>query len=73
MEHLKIVLKTLKENQLYAKFNKCELWLREVHFSGHVISLEGTKVDPNKVKPVLEWNQPKNVNVVRNFLGLADY
>lgn len=72
-EHLRIVLRTLHDNQLYAKFSKCEFQLKEVHFLGHVISAKGIKVDPGKVKAVLEWNSPKNVSKVYNFLGLASY
>ncbi|GMI64629.1 hypothetical protein HRI_000132200 [Hibiscus trionum] len=45
-KHLRIVLQALLENQLYAKLSKCEFWLREVVFLGHVVSAEGTRVDP---------------------------
>ena len=45
-EHLRIVLQVLREKELYAKFNKCEFWLREVTFLGHVVSAERIKVDP---------------------------
>ena len=37
-EHLRLVLKKLREHQLYAKFSKCEFWLSEVTYLGHVIS-----------------------------------
>ena len=47
-EHLRLVLGKLKEHQLYAKFSKCEFWLKEVGFLGHVISGEGIAVDPAK-------------------------
>ena len=49
MEHLRLVLEKLREHQLYAKFSKCEFWLKEVGFLGHVISGEGISVDPIKV------------------------
>ena len=52
-EHLQIVLETLRENQLYAKFSKCEFWLEKVQFLGHVISGEGVSVDPQKVEAVM--------------------
>jgi len=51
-QHLKVVLQTLRENQLYAKLDKCEFWLQEVVFLGHVISTEGILVDPRKVEAV---------------------
>jgi hypothetical protein len=52
-KHLRLVLKKLRSNKLYAKFNKCEFWLTEVSFLGHVISAGGVSVDPGKVKDVL--------------------
>ena len=48
-EHLRLVLGKLREYQLYAKFSKCEFWLKEVGFLGHVISGEGIAIDPTKV------------------------
>ena len=51
-EHLHLVLGKLREHQLYAKFSKCEFWLKEVGFLGHVISEEGIAVDPTKVDTV---------------------
>jgi hypothetical protein len=72
-EHLWLVLQRLWEHQLYAKFSKCEFWIKEVPFLGHVVSPEGIAVDPNKVKEVLQWKLPTTVSEVRSFLGLADY
>ncbi|KAA3485151.1 DNA/RNA polymerases superfamily protein [Gossypium australe] len=46
--HLRVVLQTLRERQLYAKFSKCEFWLREVTFLRYVVSAEGIRVDPRK-------------------------
>ena len=66
--HLKLVLQRLREHQLYAKFSKCELWIDEVPFLGHIISKEGIAVDPSKVKDVLEWETPQMVKEVRSFL-----
>jgi hypothetical protein len=60
-EHLRIVLQRLQENQLYAKFSKCEFWIKEVPFLGHVVSPEGITVDPDKLKEVLEWKPPTTV------------
>jgi hypothetical protein len=72
-EHLHLVLQKLRENQLYAKLNKCEFWLKEVSFLGHIISEGGISIDPSKVKDVLSWNTPQNVSDIRSFLGLAGY
>jgi hypothetical protein len=52
-EHLRFILQKLRENQLYAMLNKCEFWLKEVSFLGHIISEGGISVDPSKVKDVL--------------------
>ncbi|KAK9044452.1 hypothetical protein V6N11_058352 [Hibiscus sabdariffa] len=72
-EHLRIVLQTLRDKQLFAKFSKCEFWLNEVTFLGHVISADGIKVDPKKIQSILDWRPLKNVGEVRSFLGLAGY
>ncbi|GAU10582.1 hypothetical protein TSUD_419590, partial [Trifolium subterraneum] len=72
-EHLRIVLNILREKQLYAKFSKCEFWLSEVKFLGHVISQGGVSVDPSKVEAVLNWERPRTVSEVRSFLCLAGY
>jgi hypothetical protein len=57
-EHLRLVLRKFRENQLYAKLSKCEFWLKEVSFLGHIISEGGISVDPSKVKSVLSWSTP---------------
>jgi len=58
---------------LYAKFSKCEFWLKEVKFLGHVISNQGVLVDPTKVEAVLQWEPPKTVTEIHNFLDLEGY
>jgi hypothetical protein len=63
-EHLRIVLQTLREHQLYAKFSKCEFYQDKVQYLGHVISGEGISVDPEKVKAILDWPVPKDVSDV---------
>jgi hypothetical protein len=55
---IRLVLEKIRSNQLYAKFSKCEFWLTEVAFLGHVISTRGVSVDPGKVKDVLNWMPP---------------
>ncbi|KAK8672345.1 hypothetical protein V6N13_110718 [Hibiscus sabdariffa] len=72
-EHLRIVLQTLRDCQLYAKFSKFEFWLSEVAFLGHIISANGIMVDPKKVQTNLDWRPPRNVGEVRSFLSLAGY
>ena len=72
-EHLRLVLGKLREHQSYAKFSKCELWLKEVGFVGLVISGEDIAVDPTKVDIVTNWEAPTTVGEIRSFLGLAGY
>ncbi|KAL0551944.1 hypothetical protein IC582_011037 [Cucumis melo] len=57
-EHLHQVLETLRDNKLYAKFSKCEFWLKKVTFLGHVVSSEGVSVDPAKIEAVTNWPRP---------------
>ncbi|KAK4400597.1 Retrovirus-related Pol polyprotein from transposon.6 [Sesamum angolense] len=71
-QHLRIVLQILKE-ELYAKLSKCEFWVNQVIFLGHVTSNDGVMHDPSKVKAIMEWRVPKNAAEVRSFLGLAGY
>jgi hypothetical protein len=73
-EHLRLVLQKLRENhQLYAKLSKCEFWLSEVSFLGHVITDGGIAVDPGKIRDVLKWQPPTTVSEIQSFLELAGY
>ncbi|GKD22218.1 putative reverse transcriptase domain-containing protein [Tanacetum coccineum] len=71
--HLKLVLELLRKEKLYAKFSKCEFWLLEVHFLGHVVNQSGIHVDPRKIEAVRNWKAPTTPSEVRSFLGLAGY
>jgi hypothetical protein len=72
-EHLRLALQKLRENRMYAKLSKCEFWMKQVAFLGHVILKGGIFVDPSKVQDVLSWNAPTSVGDIRSFLGLAGY
>jgi hypothetical protein len=72
-EHLILVPPKLRDNQLYAKYSKCEFWIGEVPFLGHIISNGGISVDPAKVKEIVVWSIPTTVTDIRSFLGLAGY
>ncbi|KAL0537071.1 hypothetical protein IC582_026041 [Cucumis melo] len=72
-EHLRMVLQTLRDNKLYAKFSKCEFWLKQVSFLGHVVYKAGVSVDPAKIEAVTGWPRPSTVSEVCSFLGLAGY
>nr|GEZ52081.1 putative reverse transcriptase domain-containing protein [Tanacetum cinerariifolium] len=73
VEHLRLVLELLKREKLYAKFSKCEFWLRELQFLGCVINGNGIHVDPSKIKAIKKWKAPKTLTKVRLFLRLAGY
>ncbi|GKB45983.1 putative reverse transcriptase domain-containing protein [Tanacetum coccineum] len=73
VEHLRLVLELLRKEKLYAKFSKCEFWLREVQFLRHVINGVGIHVDPSKIEAVKNWKAPRTSNEVLSFLGSAGY
>jgi hypothetical protein len=72
-EHLRLVLQKLRDNQLYAKYSKCEFWIGEVPFLGYITSNGGISVDPAKVKEIVAWSIPTTVMDIRSFLGLVGY
>ncbi|WVZ58136.1 hypothetical protein U9M48_008439 [Paspalum notatum var. saurae] len=72
-EHLRLVLQKLRDHKLYAKLSKCEFWLDQVPFLGHIVSKGGIMVDPSKISSVMDWKVPEVVKEVRGFLGLAGY
>ena len=65
-EHLKMILQTLREKQLYVKFKKSEFWLDQVSFLRHIVSREGVSVDPAKIEAIKNWPQPTNVKEIRS-------
>ena len=58
---------------MYAKFSKCEFWIRSVQFLGHVIDNTGLHVDPAKIEAIKDWPTPTTPTEIRQFLGLAGY
>ncbi|GJY28893.1 putative nucleotidyltransferase, ribonuclease H [Tanacetum coccineum] len=67
VEHLRLILGLLKKEKLYARFSKCEFWLREVQFHGHVINGNGIHVDPSKIEVVKNWKTPKTPSECKTF------
>nr|GEX67551.1 putative reverse transcriptase domain-containing protein [Tanacetum cinerariifolium] len=72
-EHLRLILRLLKKEELCAKFSKCEFWLLKVQFFSHVIDSEGIHVDPAKIDSIKDWASPKTPTEIRQFLCLAGY
>src|SRR3989442_505320 len=73
VEHVKLVLDVLREQNLYAKLKKCSFCLDSVIFLGFVLSAQGIAVDEEKVKAIQEWPKPTSVTQVRSFHGLASF
>jgi hypothetical protein len=72
-EHLYLILQKLRDHRLYARLNKCEFWLKQVAFLGHIISKGGISVDPSKIQDVLSWNASASVDDIQGFIGLTSY
>nr|GEU34859.1 putative reverse transcriptase domain-containing protein [Tanacetum cinerariifolium] len=70
--HLREVLETLRKERLYVKFTKCKFSLQEIQFLGHVVTYEGIKVNPAKIKAVMNWQTPKHVGEIQSFLVTKD-
>ncbi|GKC04422.1 putative reverse transcriptase domain-containing protein [Tanacetum coccineum] len=66
----RLVLELLKKEELYFKFSKCEFWLQEVQFLGHVVNQNGIHVDPSKIEAVKNWKALTKPSEIRSFLGL---
>ena len=73
LEHLRIVCTTLRQENLYANLGKCQFMTHSVTFLGYVVSSEGVSMDPEKVKAILEWPEPKNLQEVHSFHGLITF
>jgi hypothetical protein len=70
---LRKVLQGLRDCQLYAKLSKCEFWISEVLFLGHIINRYGLVVDPKKVAAILDWKALEDVRGIKSFIGMAVY
>jgi hypothetical protein len=68
-EHLRVVLQKLRDHRLYDKLSKCEFWLKQVAFLGHIVLKGGISMDPNKIQDVLSWNTPTSVGDIQSFLS----
>jgi len=73
LRHVRTVLRTLQDHQLFLKRSKCAFGQSSVAYLGHVISEEGVAMDKQKVQAVLDWPVPKSARAVCSFLGLAGY
>ena len=72
-QHVRSILQILRENQLYAKVEKCEFDKDHMTFVGYMVSRSGIGMDPAKVSAILDWPVPKSVKEVQSFLGFANF
>ena len=72
-EHLRHVFQFLREQKLYAKMEKCEVFTSQHTFLGYVVSAKGIQVDPSKVEAIQTWPVPKSITEVQSFHGLASF
>jgi hypothetical protein len=72
-KHLRIVLDILKHNNLTCNVQKCNLNQTELLYVGHIISAEGIKADPAKIKAIVQYPRPTDIRGMRSFLGMANY
>jgi hypothetical protein len=70
---LREVFTRLRDNQLFCKDSKCELWRTEVTFLGHVINKHGVSMEASKIEAVNLWLRPNDPSDIRAFLGLAGF
>ena len=73
LAHLDIVLGILGNESLYAKESKCDLGMKKLLYLGHILSVEGVRMDLDKVKAIFEWPTPMNPTQIRGFLGLCGF
>jgi RNase H-like domain found in reverse transcriptase len=73
VQHLKLMLKKLRDHKLCAKMSKYDFGVIEVEYLGHIISSHGVAIDPHKIKAMKSWPEPTNVKQLRDFLGLIGY
>jgi hypothetical protein len=72
-QHLRMVIKVLREHKLYAKLSKCIFYQKKIHYLGHIISADGIPIDPENIEAIRGWPMLRNVTEVRSFMGLVGY
>ncbi len=73
VQHVRQVLQRLLENGLFVKAEKCDFHAQSVPFLGYIVSVEGMRVDPEKIKAVVEWPSPDSRKALQRFLGFANF
>src|SRR6185369_258209 len=73
IDHLHVVLQTLRKHKLYGKISKCEFMKTRVEYLEHIISGDRVFIDQRKIEAIRNWNSLQNIAELRSFLGLASY
>lgn len=73
LNHIKLIFQELRKYNLKIQLDKSEFLRKEVAFLGHIITSEGIKPNPSKIKAVQEYPLPKSIKEIRAFLGLIGY
>ena len=73
LHHLQLIFNRLREHKLYAKLEKCQFMQKQIKFLGHLVSADGIRVNPDKVKAIVDWPTPTTVKDIRSFLGISGY
>lgn len=73
IQSLSLIFKKLSEHNLKIQFDKCSFMKRNTEFLGHVLTAEGMKPNPNKVKCIQEYQLPKTEKQIKSFLGTTGY
>lgn len=73
LKHLEEILSILELESLFVKESKCEFGMKELVYLGHIISADGVKVDPKKIKAIVDWPPPENLTHLKGFLGLCGF
>ena len=72
-ENLRLVCSILLKEQLYANPKKCTFFTESITFLGFIVSSQGVSADPDKIKAILEWPEPRTLREVRSFHGLDTF
>lgn len=72
-EQVREVMSRLRTFSLYCKRSKCEFNVDTIEYLGFVIAPRGITMDPDRVKTIMEWPEPKSVKEVQAFLGFANF
>lgn len=73
LQHLEVVLRILEEQQFHVKLSKCDFVLIEMLYLGHILSVDGVKVHEEKIQAIRDWLVPRDVTMLRGFLGICTY